>query len=280
MTATPGVTRALLRSLGGGSTCLAGAALLLGCSGDHETAPRPSVILVSIDTLRADHVGLYGYPRDTTPFLDRWSKGATVFEHAYTTAAWTLVAHMTMLTGLFPEQHDVIGKRRALSPEIPLLAERLHAAGYRTIGLHAPGWVVERHGFQRGFDVFLAHRNLAEADQHLRAVLDELGDGRPFFLFLHLFDVHCGPFPNPENALYPAPPQYERMFASGGAAPPPDVPAEKLWETPGLVNADQLRTLVDAYDGGIRQVDDQLAAWFAELEKIGILRGPVRIATS
>jgi len=280
------VTFALLLTQRIGQLTVLGVALL-GCSGDRDTptspavtTTKPSVILVSIDTLRADHVGLYGYARDTTPFLDRWSKDATVFEHAYTTAAWTLVAHMTMLTGLFPEQHDVIGKRRALSPEIPLLAERLHAAGYRTIGLHAPGWVVERHGFQRGFDVFLEHKSLEEADRHLSTVLDELGDGRPFFLFLHLFDVHCGPFPNPDNAVYPAPPKYERMFASAGCAPLPETPAEKLWETPGLVNAEQLKTLVDTYDGGIRQVDDQLAAWFRELEERGLLTGALTIVTS
>src|SRR5262245_43546439 len=157
-----GVTRALLHSNDAVRSWVVPiiGALLLGCAAHEPSAPpsapasRASVILVSIDTLRADHVGLYGYPRETTPFLDRWSKDATVFEHAYTTAAWTLVAHMTMLTGLFPEQHDVIGKRRALSPGIPLLAERLQKAGYRTICLHAPGWIEARHGFHRGFDVF------------------------------------------------------------------------------------------------------------------------------
>src|SRR5262245_23382069 len=185
-------------------------AVHLGCSGDPEPA-RPSVILVSIDPLRADHVRLYGYTRDTTPFLDRWSKDATVFERAFTTAAWTLVAHMTMLTGLFPEQHDVIGKRRALSPGIPLLAERLQKAGYRTICLHAPGWIEARHGFHRGFDVFRAHEGLDEAERHLREELDGLDARQPFFLFLHLFDVHCGPFPS-GNSIYPAPPDYERRF--------------------------------------------------------------------
>jgi arylsulfatase A-like enzyme len=239
------------------------------------------VILVSIDTLRADHVGIYGYERDTTPFLDRWAKGATVFEHAYTTAAWTLVAHMTMLTGLFPEQHDVIGKRRALSPEIPLLAERLRAAGYRTLGLHGGGWIDERHGFQRGFDLFLLHEDLAEADRHLREVLDELDGEKPFFLFLHLFDVHCGPFTRESgNSVYPAPPPYDRMFAGAGRAPLPDIPAEQLWETPGLLEAEELATLVATYDGGIREVDDQLAAWFGELERRGLLRGALTIVTS
>ncbi len=252
-------------------------ALLTGCARDQQP---PAVILVSIDTLRADHVGLYGYERDTTPFLDRWSRDATVFERAFTTAAWTLVAHMTMLTGLFPEQHDVTGKRRALSPEIPLLAERLRAAGYKTIGLYNPGWIHPRHGFQRGFDLFLPHANLEEADLHLREVLEGLDRRQPFFLFVHLFDVHCGPFTESENSLYPAPATYERMFLEAGAAALPERPAQEIWESPGLLGAKELQTLVAAYDGGIRQVDDQLALWFGELERRGLLQGALTIVTS
>lgn len=187
---------------------------------------------------------------------------------------------MTMLTGLFPEQHDVIGRRRALSPEIPLLAERLHAAGYRTIGLHAPGWIHARHGFQRGFDVFRSHAGLEEADRHLCEALDGLEDGRPFFLFLHLFDVHCGPFTGKDSSIYPAPPDYERMFLGAGAAPLPDVPAEELWSSQGLLDERQLATLIATYDGGIREVDDQLAEWFGELERRGLLRGALTIVTS
>src|ERR1700752_245713 len=107
---------------------------------------RTSVILVSIDTLRADHTGLHGYERDTTPFLDHWAKGARVFDHAYTTASWTLVTHMSMLTGLYPQQHQVTSTELALAGEVPLLAERLRTDGYRTVGLYQPGMIHERHG--------------------------------------------------------------------------------------------------------------------------------------
>jgi arylsulfatase A-like enzyme len=111
--------------------------------------PPPSVILVSIDTLRADHVGTYGYARPTTPFLDGFARDATVFENTFTSCPWTLVAHMTMLTGLFPAQHGVVQAELGLSPEVPLLAERMKAAGYQT-------WALlslldhKRFGFDRG----------------------------------------------------------------------------------------------------------------------------------
>src|SRR6187401_1609735 len=104
-------------------------ALLLlgtGCGGSDPAAPAagrgggatpPSILLISIDTLRPDHLGLYGYERDTSPYLDRLAAECLVFDRAYTTQPWTLVAHMSMLTGLEPEDHGVTSETRALSPE-------------------------------------------------------------------------------------------------------------------------------------------------------------------
>src|SRR5262245_40157104 len=140
---------------------------LAGCDGTPPPPSHPSVVLVSIDTLRADHLGLYGYERDTSPFLDRLARESVVFDHAFTSAAWTLIAHMTMLTGLYPEQHGVTTKDRALAMDAPLLAERLARAGYQTIGLYRLGWVHARHGFARGFDVFRNHKSAEEAEEHL-----------------------------------------------------------------------------------------------------------------
>lgn len=259
-----------------------------GCSRSVSPAPRPSVILVSIDTLRPDHLGLYGYERDTTPFLDEWSKQAVVFDKAFTTAAWTLVAHMTMLTGLLPEQHDVFGKNRALSPEIPLLAERLKAAGYRTVGLYKEGWIHARHGFDRGFEVFLNHADMVEADAHLQELLPQLAGEEPFFLFVHLFDVHCGPFDGGEkdgvkqpetNRVYPAPEPYEHLFV-GSSPPLPEKAANEIWHTWNLLDPEQLETVEAMYDGNIRQVDDQLARWFADFEHRGLLQNTLVIVTS
>ena len=254
-------------------------ALLLAACSKAPQPERPSLILVSIDTLRADHVGLYGYERATTPFLDGWSKQALVFENAFTTAAWTLVAHMTMLTGLFPAQHGVIGQNRALSPDIPFVAERLRAAGYHTYALHQKdGWIHERHGFERGFDLFRGHVDLAQADAHLRELLPELEQDRPFFLFLHLFDVHCSDLTKAKSP-YEAPEPYQSMFAAG-LPPLPEVPLPELWESQDRLTPEQIQTLIAQYDGGIRHVDDQLKEWFEELERRGLSQGALMIVTA
>src|SRR5262245_1715171 len=175
-----------------GLALLTGLASACGAAAPSPDVLAPNVLLVSIDTLRADHVGLYGYERDTTPFLDRFAAGAKVFERAFSTCPWTLVAHMPMLTGLFPAQHGVVADELALANDIPLLAERLKGAGYQTLGLYYTSWIHERFGFARGFDVFRAHGSAEEAGEHAREELARLDRERPWFLFYHLFDVHNG----------------------------------------------------------------------------------------
>jgi arylsulfatase A-like enzyme len=238
------------------------------------------VLLVSIDTLRADHVGLYGYGRDTTPFLDAFAQDALVFERAFTTCPWTLVAHMTMLTGLFPAQHGVVADQLALSDDIPLLAERLKGAGYQTLGLYYTSWIHERYGFARGFDVFRAHGSAEEADEHARAELTRLDRSRPYFLFYHLFDVHNGAMATGEHMIYPSPEPFQSMFMPDALERLPKLPPDKIWEAEGLLKPSEIEALVALYDGGIRHVDTRLSELFAWLEQEGLLANTLVIVTS
>src|SRR5687767_4733510 len=141
--------------------------LLLGCGG--EAGPQPpdlsklpvpratrGYILISIDTLRADHLGLYGYPRPTSPFLDSLARRATVFEEAYAPFPSTLVSHMSMLTGLHPGEHGVLQPDAVLSPEVEILPEVFQRHGFRTAGFAEGGYVSGRFGFRRGFDTFVS----------------------------------------------------------------------------------------------------------------------------
>ncbi|MAE46781.1 MAG: hypothetical protein CMJ86_07810 [Planctomycetes bacterium] len=89
--------------------------LVTSCCGGVK-APAPNVILISLDTLRADHMGAYGYQQDTTPFLDSLADDALVLENARTTWTWTLIAHMSLLTGFYPVQHRVWSSDSALAP--------------------------------------------------------------------------------------------------------------------------------------------------------------------
>jgi len=253
---------------------LAVGVLLAACS--EAAAPaRPSLVLVSIDTLRADHLGLYGYARNTSPFLDRFAKESLVCEHAWSPCPWTLVAHMTMLTGLFPDQHGVTTGQRALADEIPLLAERLHDAGYQTIGLSHPVWVNARHGFQRGFDVFRSHGEADEAEQHLGEELAKLDPARPFFLFLHLFDVHQGPIREGQHSIYPSPEPFQEMFQAGATAKLPLV----SWQLDPK-SSEQREAMTALYDGGIRYVDSKLERWFADLGRRGLFANTLVIVTA
>lgn len=108
------------------------AALVSGHGLQPATPVRPNVLLVSIDSLRADHVGAYGYSRDTSPAIDALARDGALFENAISSAPWTVPAHVTMLTGLSPEVRDVVTVGQKLSPDAVTLAEVLQEAGYAT----------------------------------------------------------------------------------------------------------------------------------------------------
>jgi len=235
-------------------------------------------VLVSIDTLRADHVGLYGYERDTTPFLDRFGARGIVYENVITSAAWTLIAHMTMLTGLFPDQHNVTEGKRTLAAEAPLLAERLKQRGYHTVGLYRPGWIHPRHGFERGFDVFRQHHPVEEAEVHLEEELAKLPPGEPFFLFLHLFDVHNDPSTKDPPSVYSAPEPYQDLFLPGARERLAGQTYASLKKRP--IHPEEREALAALYDDGIRHVDAALERIFGKLEADGRLADTLVIVTS
>src|SRR5262245_11186802 len=114
-------------------------------------APRPrGAILISIDTLRADHLGCYGYDRATSPAIDALAARGTLFEEVVSSAPWTVPAHMSMLTGLYPRTHGVDAHGKVLPPETKTLAEHLAAEGFATAGI-VNGPMLRRLNFARGF---------------------------------------------------------------------------------------------------------------------------------
>ena len=153
--------------------------------------PRPHVVLVDIDTLRADRLGCYGADRNTSPRLDAWAaEHATLFTDATATASWTLPSTASMLTGLAVHQHRVDRASRILTAKTPPLALLLAAAGYETLGLADGGYVRSSFGFDLGFDVYASSSD-EEADWD--RALDWIGSRseRPMFLFLQTYMVHA-----------------------------------------------------------------------------------------
>ena len=232
---------------------------------------RPDIILVSIDTLRADHLSSYGYGRETSPFLDQLAAQGTRFPQARSASPWTLPAHTTMLTGQLPATHRVVDDSLALSPSVPVLPALLQGVGYRTGGFVSTLYVSRKFGFERGFDQFSdfgidsEKENLSggvNAQDVIDAALSwwsEQPAGEPTFLFLHFYDVHYA---------YDAPPPYDTLF---DRAPAPDDPVYKHYfhfKKHPLTDA-QLDHQIAQYDEEIRYVDDQLRRLYDAAQAAG-----------
>jgi len=120
-------------------------------------AGLPDVVLIVIDTLRADRLGVYGNERGLTPFLDAFARGAHVFERAYAQAPWTNPSVASLFTSRYLSQHGVVGFDSVLAAEETTLAEVLKQAGYGTGAFSANGLISRKAGFDQGFDVYRAH---------------------------------------------------------------------------------------------------------------------------
>lgn len=258
--------------------------LAQGCarvtSASEDPPVPPSVIVISLDTLRYDRCGFNGYTKDTTPFLDKLSAESIVFDRAYTTMSWTLIAHMSMLTGLYPTQHGVIEADLALDPGFPTLAERLASEGYQTAGVHFPGWLDPRFGFDRGHESYAAANDAEAADLRLASITQGLNPDWPYFLFVHLFDIHSGEIHLPGSTIYEPPAPFDSMFMRSATAELQDIEAMRWWEescSPTEAQHDAVNAL---YDGGIRYVDSKLEAWFTDWEKRGLLDNTIIVVTS
>jgi len=151
-----------------------------------------NVILISMDTVRADHLGAYGYERDTSPNVDAFAADAVVFENAVSQSSWTLPAHGSMMTGLYPGRLDVTHypARRKLPEGVDMLAEQLKAAGYATAGFTGGGFVSAHFGFDRGFDIYSSDGRRFEHNIDEALAWLELNKDRRFFLFFHGYDAH------------------------------------------------------------------------------------------
>jgi len=176
---------------------------------------RPNIIIYLIDTLRADHLSLYGYPRPTSPRIDAFSHDAVVFTQARAQTSWTRTAVVSLFTGLLPQAHGVNRREDALAPSLETMAERLGGEGYSTLGFITNGNVSDSFGLEQGFDHYQYLRESSDRwsvhqlsdrlnwwvfkwfeDRKIRIPGSDAGH-EPFFLYLHSTDPH-GPYTPPE----------------------------------------------------------------------------------
>lgn len=167
------------------------------------SAPPPprNVLLIVIDTLRADHLGVYGYERETSPEIDRWAKKGVVFERAYATSSWTVPSVGSMLTGLLPAQHGGgfpiegrpnVYQRTRVGRGVTSIAELLRAEGFSTLGIVNNPFLKPHFGLAEGFDTYHydeEREGAAAAVRRAAVWMEEHGDG-PFFVLTHFMEPH------------------------------------------------------------------------------------------
>jgi arylsulfatase A-like enzyme len=253
-------------------------------------ARPPNVVLISVDTLRADHLEIYGYGRQTMPNLTVWAeREAVVFETAVAQAPWTLPSHVSMLTGLDPLVHGVNYHRPA--PEaLLMLPEILYERGYRTLAVTGGAYLDPQFGLNQGFERFRYYRGERyedELEQGLEVAVEWLREssGDPFFLFFHTYDVH-----EPYFAREP----YYGSFAGEDEDSPPVVtralPMRRelafqarremafLGDSDGAApDPERVRAM---YDSGIAHTDRGLARLLSELEALGVAEDTIVVFTS
>ncbi|MBW2399029.1 MAG: sulfatase [Deltaproteobacteria bacterium] len=269
---------------------------LLLCGGLSACSPPAErvVVLVSLDTLRADHLGFDGYGRDTSPNLDAFARDdAVTFEAAFAQSNYTLPSHMSIMTGLYPEAHGMLvpetktadGTRRTrrLSNKIATLAEILAADGFATTAFTDGLLVDGRYGFDRGFDDYRDLNHDESERNGFRKFRDAVHawisehSSRDFFLFLHTYDTH---------SPYVAPEPFRSRFAGtppGRERPSGSLVHASMFQIHGAMRLHQyptLQDLIDVYDGGIAYVDHEIGALFARLKREGLWDQALIIITS
>lgn len=250
------------------------AALLLGAACSQREAPaapaRYSLIVVNIDSLRADHLGTYGYTRNTSPFIDSLARQGVVFERALANSSFTRESVATLFSGRLPSHGGGSGWNARPAPDAPTLARLLRAAGYAT-GLFSNTTMLTDPAFTAGFDevehsstwgVSRAGARLsARAVEFLRRHPD-----RPFMLYLHYLDPH-GPYDPPDD-LY-------RAFVPHPAATSLDVYRDVRPRCVELVREgfgpgeSRFEDMVARYDAEIADTDRAVALLFAGLDELG-----------
>ncbi len=208
-----------------------------------ETSERPFVVLVSLDTLRARSLSALGREIETSPFFDALARQGILFANAFTTYSNTMGSHMSMLTGLWPRSHAVVGARKSLSSKKTTLATRMRAAGYETAAFTENALLNGARGFRRGFGHYQENKEIEDGAGASEETFDEAlkwvakHSNTPFFLFIHTYEVHAPYEPQaPYDALYPA-------------------------ESHSGAN-------VRLYEQEIRYLDDQLRRLVAELDRL------------
>lgn len=243
----------------------------------------PNVVLISIDSLRADHLSSYGYPRQTSPNIDRLAAEGVLFSQAISTTSWTLPSHVSLLTGLLPEAHGVQRPRHTLPGWPVTLAELMTAEGYQTAAVVSAPFLNSSYGMDQGF-AFYDDESVAfssNADSHVGTTAPQVHEAagewlrasqdERFFLFVHYWDVHYD---------YNPPPPYDTLFDPGYDG---DINANAFESNPRIhegMPARDLAHIEALYDGEIAFTDDYIGQLLDLLEELDLTSNTLVILTA
>lgn len=253
-----------------------------GCQ--RSSSAPPNVVIILLDTLRADHLGVYGDERGLTPFLDRLAARGALFVNAYATSSWTMPSVASLFTSRYPTQHHVNTLEAKLSLEETTLAESLAARGYRAAGFTNNFHVSEALGYSQGFDHWQAFRPLEKGQAKMRGDVLRINSLRwlegveqatppaPVLLYYQYMEPHA-PYEPPEPfrsrwALPHAPgadATANRRFVEG-----------ELWGR----TAEDIALLASLYAGEVAALDEELHRLFTDLQSQGILDHAVVVITA
>jgi arylsulfatase A-like enzyme len=243
------------------------------------TETRSNVLIVSLDTLRPDHLGCYGYERDTSPEIDRFCRDAIRFDRAIAQAPSTLPSHASMLTSSLPRQHGAfLSRESGLTPESITLTEILGAHGYTAVSYNGGGQLAPEWGLDRGFDIYESVRPMRAGGNDYSGDIDRfshtveiatrwLGEhGRqPFFAFLHSYEVHHPYTPIAEDL--------KRFEEDYSGVLPNDISVsllESINRREVSITPADFRHIVNAYDAEIRSADESFGDLIAVLRNRGL----------
>lgn len=271
----------------------------------------PNILFISADTLRADHLGCYGYDKPTSPFIDSLAAEGVQFMNAFAQTSWTLPSHLSMMTSMYPHTHTVETDKRTLPGHVKTLPQLLKKAGYTTRAFVTHVFLGKSYGFSRGFDTLYdlnprrAYPEIEPLPRSLRGSATqpqpssrrapassyskagpfvdhliprlELLKNEPFFLFLHFFDPHYD---------YEPPEEFARMFDptfSGvqlGKYGALNSHIKGKRGKPATIKPEALRKTMALYDAEIRYMDTHLKRLFDAMSRHGLLDNTIVVFTS
>lgn len=262
----------------------------------NTTCENCNVIIIGVDTLRADRIHAFGYERETTPNIDALIRTSVSFTNTLSASSWTVPSFMSVFTGAYPSVHKVVNKYvtydpanpsqqvisnlEKLSPGMMTLAEAMQEAGYATGGFTGDAGVGRGFGYAKGYDVYTDETTfggLSNSRTRALAWLDTLEEGQKFFMFFHGYDLH-GQFKLPEEQpflsdSYAGPhtgsPQDEAYLREAQLAP------EGITLTP-----EDVAFWNGLYDSKIRAADQEVGAFLKELEARGLMKNTLIVLLS